>query len=50
MLLLGVFSFYIAQEQKANPVRVISEHLIIALVVIGITHFVGDWIGVMFGK
>jgi len=42
--LLGVFSFYIAKEQRANPWRVITEHLLIALVVIITTHYVGDWI------
>ena len=42
--LLGVFSFYIAKGQRANPWRVITEHLLIALVVIITTHYVGDWI------
>jgi VIT1/CCC1 family predicted Fe2+/Mn2+ transporter len=39
--LLGIFSFYMAKEQKVEPWVVISEHLLIALVVIVITHFVG---------
>ncbi len=47
--ILGVFSFYIAREQKAKPWKVIMEHLLIALVVIIITHYVGDWISSMFG-
>lgn len=47
--LLGVFSYYIAKEQKAKPWRAVLEHLLIALVVIGITHYVGDWIGSTFG-
>ena len=46
---LGIFSFYIAKEQKVKPWWGIIEHLIIALVVIGITHYVGDWIGSTFG-
>lgn len=49
LLLLGIFSFYIAKEQKAKPWRVIMEHLLIALIVIGVTHYVGDWIGSTFG-
>ncbi len=47
--LLGIFSFYIAREQKTNPWKVVMEHLIIAGVVIVITHYVGDWIGATFG-
>ena len=47
--LLGIFSFYIANEQKVKPWKVIMEHLLIALMVIGITHYVGDWIGSRFG-
>ena len=47
--LLSIFSFYIAREQKAKPWKVVMEHLIIALVVIVITHYVGDWVGRTFG-
>ncbi len=47
--LLGIFSFYIAREQKVKPWKVIMEHLLIALIVIGITHYVGDWIGSALG-
>ena len=46
--LLGIFSFFIAKEQKAKPWKVVMEHLIIALVVIVTTHYVGDWIGSTF--
>lgn len=49
MVLLGVFSFYIARAQGVEPWKVISEHLLIALIVIGITHQVGDWIDSTFG-
>jgi VIT1/CCC1 family predicted Fe2+/Mn2+ transporter len=49
LLMLGIFSFKIAKEQKKRPLKVITEHLIIALVVIVITHYVGDWISSMFG-
>lgn len=44
LLLLGAFSFYMAKEQHAPPWTVVTEHVVIALVVITITHFVGDWI------
>lgn len=47
--LLGIFSFYLARERKVKPWRVITEHLVIAVIVIFITHYIGDWIGSMFG-
>lgn len=45
---LCILSFGLAREQKAKPWKVIGEHLAIALVVIVITHYVGDWIGSTF--
>ncbi|MBL7137035.1 MAG: hypothetical protein ISS81_10690 [Candidatus Marinimicrobia bacterium] len=47
--LLGIFSFYIAKEQKIKPWKVIVEHILIAIIVIIITHHIGDWIGSTFG-
>ncbi|MHC1623720.1 MAG: VIT1/CCC1 transporter family protein [Candidatus Methanospirareceae archaeon] len=47
--LLGLFSFYIAKEQKVKSWKVIIEHLCIALVVIIITHYVGEWVSSTFG-
>ena len=47
--LLSIFSFYIAREQKTNPLKVVIEHLIIALIVIIITHYVGVWVSSVFG-
>ena len=47
--LLAIFSFYLARLQNVHPLRVIVEHLIIALVVITITHYLGDWIASTFG-
>lgn len=49
LLVLGIFSFKIAQEQKAKPWKVVGEHLIIALVVIVLTHYLGDLISLIFG-
>jgi len=42
--LIAIFSYYIARQQNAKPYRTILEHLIIAIVVIVITHYIGDWI------
>jgi len=47
--LLGFFSFYIAKGQKVNPWKVVIEHLVIALVVIIMTHYAGEWISSAFG-
>jgi len=47
--LLGFFSFYIAKRQKVNPWKVVIEHLVIALVVIIMTHYAGEWISSAFG-
>lgn len=46
--LLGIFSLRIAREQRVKPWKVILEHLIVALVVIVATHYLGDWISSRF--
>ncbi len=38
-----------AKEQQVKPWKVILEHLVIAFVVIVITHYVGDWVSGVFG-
>jgi len=47
--LLSIVSYHIAKEQKGNPWKVVGEHLIIGLVVVVMTHYVGDWISSTFG-
>ena len=49
LLLIFVFSFIIARKQDVNPRKVIAEHLIIALFVIVVTHYVGEWVSLTFG-
>lgn len=48
MLLLGIFSYKIAKNEKAKPWKVILEHVVIALIVIILTHFVGKGISMIF--
>jgi len=48
LLMLSVFSFNLAKEQKAKSWRVVLEHLVIALIVIAIAHYLGDWISLKF--
>ncbi len=49
LLILGAFSSYIAKGEKVKPWKVVIEHLIIAVVVIIITYYVGNLIGRIFG-
>ena len=49
MLILGFFSYKIAIDSKQKPVNVILEHVVIGLLVVVITHFVGDWLGKTLG-
>jgi VIT1/CCC1 family predicted Fe2+/Mn2+ transporter len=49
LFLLSLFSFQIAKQQKKKAWKVILEHLIIALVVMIITHYIGDWVSETFG-
>jgi VIT1/CCC1 family predicted Fe2+/Mn2+ transporter len=49
LTMLTLISWRIARKQGTKPWKVISEHVGIALAVIAITHYVGDWIGATFG-
>lgn len=49
LLLLGILSFVISRDEKEKSWKVVLEHVGIALTVIFITHFVGDWIALTFG-
>jgi len=49
LILLGILSFSLAGEQKGGRWKVVAEHLIIALAVIVITHYLGDWVSITFG-
>jgi len=42
--ILTLLSFAIAKLQHEPPWKIIAEHLLIAIIVIGITHWTGDWI------
>jgi len=46
--LLTIFSYYISKKQNKNPTKAIIEHLIIAIIVIISTHFIGKWISLVF--
>jgi VIT1/CCC1 family predicted Fe2+/Mn2+ transporter len=44
MLLIIIFSYHLARQNKMKPYSVIGEHLLIAIAVILITHYIGDWV------
>lgn len=48
LILLGIFSFYIAKEQKGQPWLAAAEHLFIALLVVILSHYLGDWLSSRF--
>ena len=49
LVLLTLFSIYLARRQNIKPYKVIFEHLIIAILVIILSHLVGDFLGRLGG-
>jgi len=45
--ILTVLSYFIAKAQNEKPWKIVGEHVLIAIVVIAITHFVGDWVATL---
>jgi len=45
LILLGVFSYWVAGQRKTNKALTILEHVGIAVVVIVLTYIVGGWVG-----
>jgi VIT1/CCC1 family predicted Fe2+/Mn2+ transporter len=48
LLIITIISLSIAKKNKEAAWKVVGEHLLITLVVIVSTHFVGDWVAVTF--
>lgn len=48
MVVLTILSYTIAKDQQESPWKIIGEHVAIALLVVSITHFVGDLITEVF--
>lgn len=49
LTLIGITSFFVARQEKARPLPVIAEHLLVAVVVVIATYLVGLWISRTFG-
>ena len=49
MSILAILSYAMARSQGETPWKVMGEHILIAFIVIGVTHWVGDWVST-FGQ
>lgn len=50
LLLVGIFSYFIAKTRNENPFNVVFKHLVITIVVIIITNYSGVLIAKFFGN
>ncbi len=48
--LLSLFSYYISRGTNSTPWKVVGEHLVIAIVVIIMAHYIGTLISSTFGQ
>lgn len=49
LLLISIFSYYIAKKEKLKPYKAVFEHLIIAILVVILTNYIGTLIKSVFG-
>ncbi|KPJ72816.1 hypothetical protein AMJ52_05120 [candidate division TA06 bacterium DG_78] len=42
-----IFSIYLAKSQNKKIIQTVVEHLVLIIVVVIITHFVGDWVATL---
>lgn len=47
MILITIFSVYLARSQQRPVFHIVLEHLVLAIVVIILTHYVGDWVATL---
>lgn len=47
IFLIGIFSYFIAKQQEEKPAGVIFEHLLITIIVVTITHYLGNWVATL---
>lgn len=47
LLLIAVLSFYVAKQQNRSPYPVVLEHLLITILVILISYYIGSWANVL---
>ncbi|MBU0899181.1 MAG: hypothetical protein KKB03_03650 [Nanoarchaeota archaeon] len=49
MIMLVILSYGISKSRKVNPWKAIAEHAIIALIVIALANYIGQWVALIFG-
>lgn len=47
MFLITIFSIYLARSQQKKVSHIVLEHLVLAIVVIILTHYIGDWVATL---
>jgi VIT1/CCC1 family predicted Fe2+/Mn2+ transporter len=48
MLVIIVLSYFLARAQKASPILIVAEHLGIAILVVVLSHLIGEWVSRTF--
>jgi VIT1/CCC1 family predicted Fe2+/Mn2+ transporter len=48
MLVIIVLSYFLALAQKTSPVLIVAEHLGIAILVVVLSHLIGEWVSRTF--
>ena len=49
MLVIIVLSYFLARSQDESPLAIIGEHLLIAILVVVFSHYIGVWVANNFG-
>lgn len=49
MIVIIVLSYFLARSQGESPFAIIGEHLIIAILVVVFSHYIGVWVANNFG-
>jgi uncharacterized membrane protein len=47
LFLLGLLSWIIARQRGVRPIPEVAKHLFVALIVIVVAEFIGEWIPVL---
>lgn len=48
MLVIAVLSYFLAKAQNSRPFSIIAEHLGIAILVVVLSHLIGEWVSRTF--
>ena len=48
LFVIAVLSFFIARSQGSSPIAIIGEHVLIAMIVVVASHYIGAWVNTMF--